>query len=42
MRAQSHIGDGDATAGFYQTPRGVAAARLIRDRLEAMWPALAG
>jgi SAM-dependent methyltransferase len=35
-------GDAQAAAEFYGTPRGAAAARLLRERLSLMWPDLRG
>jgi SAM-dependent methyltransferase len=34
--------DAHAAADFYGTPRGAVAARLLRDRLELLWPDLHG
>ena len=34
--------DAHAAADFYGTPRGAVAARLLRDRLELLWPDLRG
>ena len=34
--------DAHAAADFYATPRGAVAARLLRERLVAMWPDLHG
>ena len=34
--------DALAAQDFYATPRGAMVARLLRDRLDALWPSLAG
>jgi SAM-dependent methyltransferase len=34
--------DSDAAAGFYRTATGAVAAQLLRERLAALWPDLAG
>jgi SAM-dependent methyltransferase len=35
-------GDAQAAAEFYGSPRGIAAARLLRERLALLWPAAKG